>query len=191
MLKDLFKKKEIEYSDKDRIDNEEIKDKASPKGTTKEIWKDVVDFERFYEVSNLGNIRRVNLDGSRRPLKPTIDKTDGCVKIGLNKNGKTKYCMMSKVVAQAFNLPNPQNKKFVYHIDRDKTNNSITNLTYNYEEVEKEVQEETINVTLEGSNITTSIDNTNVVRLDIQKPITINDIYEKLNDILEELKKRG
>ncbi len=49
---------------------------------TIEIWKDVVDFENEYEVSNLGNVRR-----KVQNLKLAIS-SNGYKTLSLSKNGK-------------------------------------------------------------------------------------------------------
>ena len=54
---------------------------------------------------------------------------DGYLKIGLCKNGKVKYYLVHRLVAQAF-IPNPQNKSEVNHIDEDKENNYVENLEW-------------------------------------------------------------
>ena len=88
-----------------------------------EIWKKIDDYE--YEVSTLGNVRRI---GSDKVLKPGIC-TGGYYQVSLYKNGKAKSKQIHRLVAIAF-IPNPENKVCVDHIDNNRTNNHISNLRW-------------------------------------------------------------
>ena len=61
-------------------------------------------------------------------LKPQ-NNGNGYLKVNLYKNGKMHQYYVHKLIATTF-IPNPNNFKYVDHIDRDKTNNSITNLRW-------------------------------------------------------------
>lgn len=103
----------------------------------KEIWKDLEGYEGYYQASSWGNIRSVDrvvisTDGKRRSLKgkilkPQINK--GYYLINLNKNGKKKKALVSRLVAKTF-VDNPMQKEEVNHIDEDKLNNSVDNLEW-------------------------------------------------------------
>lgn len=104
-----------------------------------EIWKDINNFEGYYQVSNSGNIRsldRIITDcfgrkKSNRGKKLSFGSTPtGYLFVGLRKEGfKTQqYC--HRLVAHHF-IPNPQNKETVNHIDGDKSNNNDWNLEWN------------------------------------------------------------
>ena len=91
-----------------------------------EEWRLIPDFEN-YEVSNFGNVRR-----GERVLKPRR-RTEPYgyieVSMGLCKNNKQKFFTVSRLVAAAF-VPNPDGKPTVDHIDRDSTNNHVSNLRW-------------------------------------------------------------
>lgn len=87
-----------------------------------EIWRDIKNYEGLYQVSNFGRIR--NKKG--RIIKQQINR-DGYSCVGLYCNKKRKHYTAHKLVAQAF-IPNPDNKKYVIHIDHDKQNNHMSNL---------------------------------------------------------------
>jgi hypothetical protein len=89
-----------------------------------EIYKIIEDFPD-YAVSSHGNIINIK---TQKVLKPKIKK-GGYFQIGLTINKKKKTMYVSRLVALAF-IDNPENKKFVDHIDRDKTNNNISNLRW-------------------------------------------------------------
>lgn len=94
-----------------------------------EIWKPVVGYEGLYEVSNLGNIRRIWRYG--KPWVHTLkSKTtrDGYLEATLTKNSKAKSIRTHRIVAMAF-LGHPDGKE-VNHIDGNKKNNSVENLEW-------------------------------------------------------------
>ena len=100
---------------------------------TIEIYKDVVGYEGIYQVSNLGNVKRVliskgvhgkNKDGNI--LKPFYE-SNGYLQIGFRKNNKRKYFMHHRLIAECF-IPNPNNYPFINHINGIKDDNRIENL---------------------------------------------------------------
>lgn len=96
-----------------------------------EIWKPIIGYEGYYEVSNLGRVRRIKRGrGTQvgRLLKGWLDY-DGYWGVLLTKNNKSMCYSIHRLVAKAF-LPNPENKTQVNHIDGDKQNNSVTNLEW-------------------------------------------------------------
>ena len=95
-----------------------------------EIWKDIVDYENLYQISNYGNVKSLNYRriGKEHLLKQTTNN-DGYKLIMLYKNGRGKMFSIHRLVAQTF-IPNVLNKKEINHIDRDKTNNCANNLEW-------------------------------------------------------------
>lgn len=92
-----------------------------------EVWKPVLNYDGKYEVSNFGNLRKINQ--AKVSLLKTTKNCYGYHTIGLWKNGKVKQYRVSRLVAEAF-IPNPDNKPYVDHIDTDKSNNIVTNLRW-------------------------------------------------------------
>jgi hypothetical protein len=89
-----------------------------------EIWKDIIGYEGFYKVSNLGRIQRNN----KSIIKP--EKTNrGYLRVILSKNSNIKKKSVHRLVAMGF-IPNPENKPQVNHIDSDKENNNKNNLEW-------------------------------------------------------------
>ena len=88
----------------------------------KEIWKDIIGYETFYEVSNLGNIRRI---GKKKLIYPCKNQ------VTLSKNGKLKTFKLSRLVALAF-IANPDNKPFVRHKNGLINDNRPVNLEWSY-----------------------------------------------------------
>lgn len=101
-----------------------------------ELWRPVVGYERFYEVSNLGNVRSVtrkvkNVNGTRAINGRVLKKLDrkGYIAYDLSMFGKTSRKAAHRLVAKAF-IENPKNLPVVNHIDEDTTNNAVDNLEW-------------------------------------------------------------
>lgn len=90
-----------------------------------EKYKDVKGFEGHYEVSNFGNVRSIKF--KTRILKPSVRK-DGYVQYNLRKKGIRKIMLGHRIVAQSF--LDESKKKFVNHINGNKTDNNILNLEW-------------------------------------------------------------
>lgn len=93
----------------------------------KEIWKDIIGFERIYEVSNYGRVRSVR---SGRILYQS--KCGGCrgyAAVCLSKDGKRYGKLVHRLVAEAF-IPPVEGLSEVNHKDEDKTNNRVENLEW-------------------------------------------------------------
>lgn len=93
----------------------------------KEIFKEIPGFEGKYSVSNLGNVMSLNYLNKKKPkLLVPIKHHGGYMIVHL---GKSKIRMIHTLVAEAF-IPNPDKKKYVNHIDGNKSNNMVTNLEW-------------------------------------------------------------
>jgi hypothetical protein len=93
-------------------------------GIINECWRSIDGYIN-YQVSNIGRVRNAD---TGRILKPNI-LPNGYYMIGLYKDGKVKRFYIHRLVAHEF-IENPNNKKFVDHIDNDRTNNCINNLRW-------------------------------------------------------------
>lgn len=95
-----------------------------------EIWKNIKGYEGFYQVSNIGNIRRWLKKTScwSNNRKPQLQK-NGYYKITLSKDSKIKSFWIHSLVA--INFLNHQNcgmRVVVNHKDGNKLNNEVLNL---------------------------------------------------------------
>ena len=103
-----------------------------------EIWKDVENYEGFYQVSNLGRVRSLERDVycqngivhhlKEKVLVQNLDK-QGYAYVSLCLNGKMKTIKTHRLVALAF-IPNPENKPQVNHKDENPLNNCVDNLEW-------------------------------------------------------------
>ncbi|MDA9072651.1 NUMOD4 domain-containing protein [bacterium] len=107
----------------------------------KEVWKDIKDFEGYYQISNLGRVKSVSriVEGVRlgkpwfktvqeRTLKQKVNKY-GYFVVGLSIGNKTKTFTVHRLVAQSF-CEKPENYEVVNHIDGNKENNKYDNLEW-------------------------------------------------------------
>lgn len=95
-----------------------------------EIWKNIRDYEGLYQVSNLGRVKSLGNNKTKKEkiMKPSVNKS-GYLLICLSKNGYIKNYLVHRLVAQAF-IPNPYDLPQVNHKDEDKTNNVVSNLEW-------------------------------------------------------------
>jgi len=116
-----------------------------------EEWRDVVGFEGYYQVSNLGRVKgldRIVPDkqlGHKhirgRMMTNTTSGGRGYPTVTLTKNGSQRPYYVHRLVAEAF-IPNPDNLPEIDHIDAVITNNDISNLRWvTHEENVKHIRE--------------------------------------------------
>jgi 16S rRNA A1518/A1519 N6-dimethyltransferase RsmA/KsgA/DIM1 with predicted DNA glycosylase/AP lyase activity len=104
----------------------------------KEYWIDAKGFEGYYEVSNIGRVRRkktktIYKDGRIAFFSETILKQSpnkkGYLRVYLSVKSKKHTKTVHRIVAESF-IPNPENKKTVNHINSKKEDNSVSNLEW-------------------------------------------------------------
>lgn len=88
-----------------------------------EIWKICSDFD-MYEVSNLGKVRNKK---TKRILRQATQGGYKCV--GLMFNNKIKSLRVHRLIAKEF-IKNLENKSQVNHIDKNRSNNIVSNLEW-------------------------------------------------------------
>lgn len=94
-----------------------------------EIWKQVEGFENFYSISNLGNLLS-HYSGKKISGE---NHWSGYKRVNLiNKiTNQKKRTTIHRLVAETFLInPNPLTHTEVDHIDRNKSNNCVSNLEW-------------------------------------------------------------
>lgn len=126
-----------------------------------EMWKDIPEYEGFYQVSNLGRVRSLprsvphkrfgSINRRGQVLSERTDKR-GYHQARLQRDGRSTYPKVHRLVATLF-LENPENLPQVNHKDLDKSNNTIENLEWISE---KGNMDHAFAVTVEVENIVTN-----------------------------------
>jgi len=104
----------------------------------KEVWRDIPDYEGYYQVSDLGRIRSLDrtvltTNGQDRfykgrIIKGNVDK-DGYRRTTLKKNNIGRTFKFSQLVAMAFLGHEPNGHTLIVdHINGDRSNDRVNNL---------------------------------------------------------------
>lgn len=104
----------------------------------KEEWRDIVNYEGYYQVSSFGNVRSVERDilrsnGINQHCKSVIlksfqGKTCNYLSVQLSKDNHTEKFMIHRLVAYAFLGLKKESNLEVNHIDGNTHNNRLDNL---------------------------------------------------------------
>ena len=105
-----------------------------------EIWKSVVGYEGFYEVSNMGRVRSVerwvrasnktdSLRLSPAKVRSLSVKSSGHLKVSLYREGKEKTHHVHTLVLTSFVGPRPEGQEGC-HNNGDPSDNHLTNLRW-------------------------------------------------------------
>lgn len=72
-----------------------------------EIWKDIKNYEGYYQVSNLGNVKSLSRKiGNKYYKSKMLKKSDnrGYLQVQLWKHSNMKWSLIHRLVAEAFIL---------------------------------------------------------------------------------------
>ena len=97
-----------------------------------QIWKDIPDYEGYYQVSNLGQVRTFQQSSDFtdwKILKPTMDK-DCYLSVTLTKNGERKAYKIHRLVISTFSPITDEEKLEVNHINEIRYDNRLENLEW-------------------------------------------------------------
>jgi len=97
-----------------------------------EVWKPVVGFESFYAVSNFGRIKRTARGKGTYPgrIVKKSNHSSGYDAVNLSNGISKQYCLVHRIVCQAFWGDPPSERHEVAHKDGNKKNNRISNLRW-------------------------------------------------------------
>ncbi len=136
---------------------------------TNENWKQI-DESDMLEISDFGRLKHNN---SGYIYIPSISK-NGSMIVEIKHNNNRTLLFIHQLVAKYF-IPNIENKPIVIHIDKDKSNNKVSNLKWGYHYEFKSHMDE---ITNEMKNA-----NDNIVK---QNKIDRHKIEKNVSDILIE-----
>jgi hypothetical protein len=102
-----------------------------------EIWKDIIGYEGFYKISNLGRVKSLSrLVANSLLNRMTTNKihksavsNDGYTYVTISFKKKSMKFRVHRLVALHF-IDNPKNKLEVNHIDSIRLNNNVKNLEW-------------------------------------------------------------
>lgn len=99
-----------------------------------EEWKDVVGYEGFYMVSNIGRVKSLSFRNNQTTIKRELVLKQhlswcGRILIDLSKDGVRKRMTLHRLVAQAF-IPNPEGLPQINHKDGNPKNCCVDNLEW-------------------------------------------------------------
>lgn len=150
-----------------------------------EIWKDIIGYEGYYQVSNLGNVRSLdriiknknNKDIIRKGkiLKPGVKHSS--LFVNLNKNSKMKGYKIHKLVMLMFVGERPKDMH-ICHNDGNFKNNRLDNLRY---DTAKENKKDCYRYSEKPSNAKLTIDNVLKIRKMYHNGYTQKEIAKTFN----------
>jgi len=99
-----------------------------------EIWKDIPDYEGYYQASDWGrikNIKKSKMTGIRKnKILKSYHCKDGRVIICLCKNNIKKTIFIHQLILKTFIGPCPEGMVSCHHPDPSQSNNHIDNLRW-------------------------------------------------------------
>lgn len=95
-----------------------------------EMWKNIKGYEGLYQISNLGRVKSLGNNKTRKEkIRSSRKDKKGYEKVDLYKNGRIRTLFIHRLVATAF-IPNVETFDEINHIDENPSNNNVSNLEW-------------------------------------------------------------
>ena len=97
-----------------------------------EEWRDILNYEGLYQISNLGRVKSLPKKSGNRMLEESIiaqSISRGYATVTLHRDKVLKSYLVHRLVAYAF-IDNPNEYTQVNHKDENKLNNNVENLEW-------------------------------------------------------------
>lgn len=94
-----------------------------------EIWRDILDYNGIYQVSSIGNVRRIAKYKAEPGILRPIKMPNGYLTVDLSNKCVRKRFSIHRLVAIAF-IPNPDGLPQINHKNEIKTDNRVANLEW-------------------------------------------------------------
>jgi predicted XRE-type DNA-binding protein len=126
-------------------------------------WVDVKGYEKYYMISDKGNVYSKRYKRNMKPQK-SGKNSEGYIQIGLTNEDGRKLVCLHKLLMEHF-IPNPNNHPCGNHIDGNKQNNDLNNLEWcTLSENQKHAFKTGLNKAKVGNEVHTSKLNDDIVR---------------------------
>lgn len=93
------------------------------------MWKNIDGYSGVYQVSNMGNVRRLLDDGGVKILHPTLRK-DKYMIVGLQRHNRYVNKYVHRLVLETFVGNQPSIEYETRHLDGNPQNNKLNNLRW-------------------------------------------------------------
>lgn len=141
-----------------------------------EEWREIPGFPA-YEISSLGNVKRVKPDAANRMLAVDLVQSKGnhgYRVVSLHNKGKQSVKTVHRIVCEVFHGPPPSKYHHASHYDGDKDNNSASNLRW-LTPHENNMEKHRHGTMMVGDNHTARIDGSYLPRGENHRMAKLND----------------